>query len=280
MDIALKDNERENRNYAIDLLKVLGLMGVILAHVDPPPLVINLRSFDVTMLVFASSMGFAASGKNYLDSMGSYFSYIKKRIKRLAVPTWIFLLVYFIFFNVTNLFKGGQEINFTNTDYFLSFTFISGIGCVWIIRVYLLMAAIAPFIWTFAKRLNGTFKGILSFAVIVIINECFVMWLNTEGSIVKKIIELTFGYIISYGVVYYSGIRVSCLKLEKEKLLGLTIIFAVIFYILMAFFKFPMINEMKYPPRLLYISYGMTASLSILTICGYLQKWFRGGGNL
>lgn len=280
MDITQKDNEIENRNYAIDLLKVIGLMGVILCHVEPPPLVYNIRNFDVSMLVFASAMGFATSGKNYLDSMGSYFSYIKKRIKRLVIPTWVFLIVYFIIFNVANLFKGGQEINFTSTDYFFSFTFISGIGYVWIIRVYLLMAVIAPFIWAFAKRINGTFKGIFSFVVIVIINECFVMWLNTEESIVKKMIEFTFGYITSYGVIYYAGIRVNCLKMKKEKLLELTIIFAVIFYILMVFFRFPMINEMKYPPRLLYISYGMMVSLFILAMYGYMQKRFKGGNSL
>lgn len=275
MDTAQKDNEIEIRNYVIDLLKVIGLMCVILCHVEPPPLVYNIRNFDVTMLVFASAMGFAASGKNYLDSKGSYFFYIKKRIKRLAIPTWSFLVVYFLFFNIINFVKGGQEINFTKADYFLSFTFISGIGYVWIIRVFLLMAVIAPFILAFAKRINGARKEVFLFMVIIIINEYFVKWLNMDESIAKKLVEFTFGYIISYGLVYYVGIRANCLK--KGELWVLTSVFAIVFYILMILFKFPMINEMKYPPRLLYISYGIMVSLFILVIYNYMQKKFRGG---
>lgn len=96
----------KEKSYLIYLLKFIGLCAVILCHVNPPPQVYNLRNFDVTMLVFASGMGFAAGGRDYLESPRLYLSYVWKRIKRLVLPTWLFLLVYFVFFNIVKILGG------------------------------------------------------------------------------------------------------------------------------------------------------------------------------
>lgn len=100
----------KEKSYLIYLLKFIGLCAVILCHVNPPHQVYNLRNFDVTMLVFASGMGFAAGRKNYLESPQSYLLYVWKRIKRLVLPTWLFLLVYFVFFNFVKILGGGMKL--------------------------------------------------------------------------------------------------------------------------------------------------------------------------
>ena len=51
------------RLFYIDLLKTIGLLAVILAHVNPPIWLKQMRSFDVSLLVIVSG---------YLAGMGSY----------------------------------------------------------------------------------------------------------------------------------------------------------------------------------------------------------------
>lgn len=50
----------ENRLIFIDYLKLLGLMCIILAHVCTNPIIMQLRSFDVPLMVMIS--GFLAIG--------------------------------------------------------------------------------------------------------------------------------------------------------------------------------------------------------------------------
>lgn len=69
------------RLYHIDRLKVLGLMFVILAHVDLPIWLAQIRCFDVPMLVFVSAYLARKSYKN--DNVCGYY---RKRFFRLAVP--------------------------------------------------------------------------------------------------------------------------------------------------------------------------------------------------
>lgn len=49
------------RDLKIDILRTIGILLVILAHVKLPELVRSIRSFDVVMLVFISGMSFAYS---------------------------------------------------------------------------------------------------------------------------------------------------------------------------------------------------------------------------
>lgn len=81
-----------NRIYFIDYLKVLGLLLVILAHVQAPDFIMQVRSFDVTLLVFISA--YLASIRN--KNIGN-MTYFTKRFKRLVFPTWIFLCIFLLF---------------------------------------------------------------------------------------------------------------------------------------------------------------------------------------
>lgn len=75
----------DNRLWYIDRLKVIGLLCVILAHVDLPVWLAQLRSFDVPLLVFVSAYLARCSYKNT-----NILAYYKKRFMRLAVPAWLF----------------------------------------------------------------------------------------------------------------------------------------------------------------------------------------------
>ncbi len=44
-----------NRNVVVDLMRFLGIALIILAHVEPPNIIFQARTFDVPMMVFVSN---------------------------------------------------------------------------------------------------------------------------------------------------------------------------------------------------------------------------------
>jgi fucose 4-O-acetylase-like acetyltransferase len=52
-----------NRDLRIDILRVAGLLLIILAHVSPPFLLFQFRTFDVPLMVFVSGLSYLAAGK-------------------------------------------------------------------------------------------------------------------------------------------------------------------------------------------------------------------------
>ena len=58
----LSDNIKK-RDYQIDILRAIALFCIICAHVSPPSLLIQFRSFDVPMMVFLSGVVFIPSWK-------------------------------------------------------------------------------------------------------------------------------------------------------------------------------------------------------------------------
>ena len=86
----MNNAQTKNRFAHIDRLKVLGLLLVILAHVDLPAWLAQIRSFDVPLLVFLSA---CLARKSFVG--GCVIQYYRKRFFRLAVPAWVFAVYYF-----------------------------------------------------------------------------------------------------------------------------------------------------------------------------------------
>lgn len=78
--------ERDN---SIDILRAVCMILIILAHVNAPYTLSQLRSFDVPLIVLIS--GFCYSAK-----LKSYGQYVITRFKRLYSPTFKFLTVFFV----------------------------------------------------------------------------------------------------------------------------------------------------------------------------------------
>lgn len=84
----------------VDLLKTIGILGIIAAHVGSPQWIMMIRNFDVPLLVVMS--GILSKGK----SKSGWASYVFKRVKRLLIPTYVFLTFYFI---ATHMLGGGIQ---------------------------------------------------------------------------------------------------------------------------------------------------------------------------
>ena len=148
--------ERDER---IDILRFIGLAMVIFAHVNPPDLLFQLRDFDVPLMVIVSALSFGLS----YSPQHSYKSYLWKRIKRLVFPVWIFLSIYFTAEYI--VFPESLELNLQTI--MSSYMLTSGIGYVWIIRVFLLVALLSPLIFYIHKNTDSNLRyfGVWSFII-------------------------------------------------------------------------------------------------------------------
>lgn len=152
----------ENRNSKIDNIRAIAMICIILAHSGPPLLVNNLRSFDVITLVFLSSI---VININRTYDCESYKLSIIKRMKRLFVPTGVFIgLMTFSQF-VTYRIAGRSELLTLKTVINSFLLCENSIGYVWIMKVYFINFAMAPFLIVVAKKM----KHIWQYVVFVLI---------------------------------------------------------------------------------------------------------------
>ena len=242
-----------NRSITVDILKTIGLLCVLLAHIDPPRWLYHIRVFDVCMLVFASGLTLRYHG----NSIKEYLGYLVKRFKRLIVPTWIFLVVYF---GVSFLLgQRYEQWRFTPEECVKSFVFAGGIDYIWIIRVYFLMAVISPLIvkiseWElYRKRWYLLLPGLLA------VNELLggiSNWIPTETF--RKLFENCFVYTLGYSVVELMACSVKKIKSYKL-LIAVAAAFTAVWFLR----GFAVPQTAKYPPQALYILYGLLITLAI-----------------
>ena len=257
---------KENRLYYIDFLKFIGLTGIIIAHVGSPNWLMQLRSFDVPLMVILSSILAQESIKKYNDDIKSMIKYYTSRIKRLVIPTWIFLTFYFILkFILTNEFIGIKYylLTFLLTRY--------GFGYVWIILIYLYSAFLIPI-----------FKNIgyskINTIIIIFIYILYEISYFFQIGIDYKIIETTLYYIIPYGLLTYIGYNFNNISDKEKKIYIFT---NLILFVLMMYFyylktgSFQLVQIAKYPPRLYYLTYGLLCSFILLIVCKKYNKLFN-----
>jgi fucose 4-O-acetylase-like acetyltransferase len=251
------------RNIRIDLLRALGLAMIVLAHVGPPTLVMQLRNFDVPLMVLVSGMSF---GLSYQQD--TYPSYMWRRIKRLVFPVWIFLTIYFTSIALLDLKFETLNAKRILGSYFL----IDGIGYVWIIKVFLLVALVSPFIYRLHQKIPGNHRYFGSIALVFIAyemarfltQEFFATW---PGELVQSISH----YMIPYALVFAIGVRLPSLKPE-ETVWGMNLCLAA--FILLAFLLAIETGNLvptqahKYPPTLYYFSYALAISLAAWLVSG------------
>lgn len=186
----------KSRDLEIDLLRFLGLSLIILAHVQPPEVLLELRCFDVPLMLFVSGLAFADKRPDFS------ISYFIKRFKRLVIPVWLFLSVYFII--VLSLQHFGLNFGVRKEHIIGSYIFMDGIGFVWVIRVFLIIALLTPpLIW-----LSNKIKSNVIFCVLMMILLCIdeLMLVNNIGTDNTFIREFCY-YGIGYSLMFMLGLR-------------------------------------------------------------------------
>ena len=250
------------RDNGIDYLKWIGLTGIILAHTDPPKWMMMLRSFDVPLMVLISSI-LARRSYGTANRWDSIWKYYLHRAKRLVLPVWIFLFIYFgVCFMLGDPYKGISYYlySFGLTRY--------GVGYVWIVLIYLYGMILVPLIDAFKPSI----KTIIVIGVLYGLYEtAYFFGIGVES----KLINSTVYYIIPYGILTCIGYYYMDVKNNKRittGVLSLLIFIACGLYYHSICGEFQLVSVAKYPPRLYYLSYGIACSFLLLMLSEHLKK--------
>lgn len=244
------------RDDRIDILRFIGLSMIILAHVYPPEILFQLRNFDVPLMVLISAMSFNLSYK----VNEPYPSYVWKRIKRLLFPVWIFLTIYFVTIYALN--PQSTELDFITI--LTSYSLLEGIGYVWIIRVFLLVALVSPFLFAWHKNTRNDSQYFvtlaLSFLVYELLRYFSLPYIQAgAGELVSSVVL----YLIAYGLIFAIGLRMSQISIKQLHTLALLSLATSILAGLLLFLlngEFIPTQSLKYPPSIYYFSYALFIS--------------------
>lgn len=243
-----------NRDITIDILRFIALSGIILIHIGPNNFLSQLRSFDVPLMVFLSGISYYISTS--LNPNASFKKYYIKRFKRLVLPVWFYLPIYFLLHVIVS--KQPPTV-FQIISYYSLITF----WYVWIIRVFFIIALFAPLVTSGLNQIsNRTFYVYLGSAFIlfeyIIEQKYFTSFLST-------IILTNIPYILIFSIGY------KLLKLPTKQIIVLGSIF-LFAYITYAVYYYTVNNEYiltskyKYPPQLYYTSYALAACILLWLI--------------
>ena len=258
------------RKSYVDFLKAIGILLVILAHVNPPTTIMFIRCFDVPLLVLLS--GILANDSldrlyAYKDNDARFFlKYYYKRFNRLVIPTWIMLV---FIFSIQAIFGKVYPPKY----YLFSFSLTrNGIGCVWIVLIFLYCAILAPFI---KKCLSFRYYWFVLALVYCLYEIAYGFQIGTNNFVILN----TIYYFIPYGLLTSLGMSYT----SMTKRVKITICLASLFiFAICAVYYHCSIGELptpaiaKYPPRLYFLSYSIALSFFLLILCeGRDNRLFR-----
>lgn len=128
-----KENQRDQ---SLDCIKFISLIGLFASHIYTNNVILQLRSFDVNLLVILSAYWANKSFEEQpILNLKEYVLYIEKRFCGLILPTWIFITIYIIL-NYHFEFQMITPVQIMRSYLLLN----SSVGYVWIIYVYLICA--------------------------------------------------------------------------------------------------------------------------------------------
>ena len=149
-----------------------------------------------------------------------------------------------------------------------SFLLLSGIGYVWIIRVFILVSLIAPFTISYYKFPDKTPKQtfIAVFVVYAVYEILFRYIPNSDQTFLKIMLNDIFYMAIPYGCIFFLGTRLYAMS---AKSMFIASIISLLLFVAYAFFLYELNGHIiptqnyKYPPTAYYIFYAMFASIGL-----------------
>lgn len=241
------------RDFTIDFLRFVGISLIIIAHCHPPGDFFQIRTFDVPLMLFVS--GLAYSGRKIGNLSAFYFG----RILRLLIPVYLFLALYLPVY----AWVKGDSLKLEKI--YLTLTLASGIGYVWIIRVFLLVMLITP-LCLFITRSAKTWRKYLILAFLIAVSIIYNFWIapwRTGGVWSAYIVP----YTVAYGILFALG-NLTYRSPLLLRAIGVAFFGGVAVYYAFENGFFP--QKFKYPPRDLFLAYGIVCSILIYSIVQFV----------
>lgn len=253
--------EKKQRDLSIDYLRFIGLAMVILAHVSIPFTLSQLRCFDVPLMVFIS--GLTASGR----ITNKYIVYICDRSKRLLIPVYLFLTIYFVFLYILSLFN-ISPVSLTVKKVIHSYLLLEGIGYVWIIRVFLMIMLLTPLLVRFEQLCKREFLYGVVCLVFLLLND-IILDSFAFPIFELKIMNIFFTDYIMYFVGYIPSfmlglrMRYASYKIKSVYTIGCIACLVIAGWCYTHTYGCPvrLSPEYKFPPKFYFLIYGTTISM-------------------
>jgi peptidoglycan/LPS O-acetylase OafA/YrhL len=246
------------REVSYDLLRVIGILVIMIAHAYPPLWLFQLRNFGTPLLIITSALTHAYI---YKERPLTILPFYKKRMSRLIFPAWIFLSFFFLLYIIFSKIIGG-EYPFSRENILLSYTFYSGIGFVWIFKVYMILGLATPLALYLNKQISSGRSYYLLILFVYLLYE-LVLFL-TRDSIPedwKEPSQQLFS-VIPYLLLFLYGMRLKALSDRRIVLISIIslLLFGVFgFALYQENHHFVQTNLYKYPPRFYYLAYSFFA---------------------
>ena len=263
----MQETERtEKRNITIDLLRVIGLFLVIAAHCEFPEWFYEFREFDVVTLVAVSGMSFYVSSNRKAES---YPEYVKKRFLRLVLPVWEFLIVFFLVFALLGVTFRFREI-------LESFLLLSGgILFIWVYRIFFVNALLNPFLKQAADRCSIRNSALLLAGGLIVNEGLFRVSSSLLTGTAGKVFEYVVLYTLGYALVSFAGML--WMKATSAERYWLTAEAGILLAASLLLGGIARISETKYPPQLVYLSYGLLMTFVLYLILQRLPQNEKAG---
>lgn len=186
-----------DRDLSIDYLRFVGLTLIILAHVQPPEVLFNIRCFDVCLMLFVSGLAYAGRSADFS------LRFFTKRALRLVVPVYLFLTCYFV--AVALLKCCGIDFGVRAEHVVGSYLLTEGIGYVWIIRVFLLVALLTPFLLKLEQSVRSPYMLVALLLAGMLLGEVLISHhVGFDFVLVREYLY----YAIGYSVLFVLGLRI------------------------------------------------------------------------
>lgn len=250
------------RNQLIDSLRGFSMIVIIFTHATayfPSDKFVsalwNWSNFAVPIFIFCSAYLFLSKSS---EKPIQFFPYLKKRLQRLLVPYYIFLPFFFFVLWITS-----SEL--LSTKYVVQSLFvIGGVDINWLVLLFLYLTVLLPlFIWS-QKKIPFLFWIF------------FVLSLGSSFYLIVERIPFSYKWIMWLPwslMLYFTWFYV---KFQNNKkvlalaFLGSVGIFVVTYLVQQHLHHSTVLMHNKYPPNLLYISFGVAVLLGLTFVANYI----------
>ncbi len=262
----------QQRNFPIDVLRTIGILAIMLAHMPPPFFIQQVRSFDVPLMVILSGFVFryrSASVPRRFDAK----AYIKKRFVRLIVPVWIFFSFFFVLVYAGSLIT-TIEFPFTMQQILETYVLWNGIGFVWILRIFFLIALFGPLWLRIMEKISHKFITL----VLLFVGYQLFFPFYTEHLMIhinlRQFLNGTLFFLIPYLLFFTFGFYFKNLSYKQAwGIIGVSAALLVAEYVSRSLGSEPLLNlqAYKYPPQQFYVYYAVGISTFLLNHLRYID---------
>lgn len=263
---------KKERLSEIDLIRAIGIVGVIVIHVLTyylsGPLnkfIWNYAQFVVIAFVFSSGYILPIAYSAGFKSLRDIIFWYKKRFIRLLLPFYIFLVVHYLLWILFPNFIQGLGLKKT-MDYFVSSALLfGGTNFNFLPLLFVELSLIFPLLLRVAKNKLLT----IIYLTITIMVTFYFTFFGFPYHYYREVMWIPWSIVLflaTWLVLHKSQTP----DVEKIKYLILALVFSFWFVI---FFVYNFLSEHslnfyshKYPPDFFYISYGLALTLALILI--------------